>query len=52
MEILGKPSGVTLRQHTDNVLAEGDYIASALPISFEKYLTAALASLIAFTTTG
>ncbi len=38
MEILGKPSGITLRQHIDNVQAEGNYIASALPISFKKYL--------------
>lgn len=38
MEILGKPSGITLRQHTDNVQAEGNYLVSALPISFEKYL--------------
>ena len=38
MEDLGKPSGITLRQHTDNVLAEGVYLQFALPVSFEKYL--------------
>jgi CRISPR-associated endonuclease/helicase Cas3 len=38
MEILGKPSGITLRQHTDNVLAEGKYIETALPMSFDKYI--------------
>jgi len=38
MEILGKPSGITLRQHTDNVLAEGEYVIHSFPFSFEKYL--------------
>ncbi|HQV67111.1 MAG TPA: CRISPR-associated helicase Cas3' [Saprospiraceae bacterium] len=35
---LGKPSGITLWQHTNNVLAEGEYIIFSFPFSFEKYL--------------
>lgn len=37
-EILGKPSGITLQQHTDNVLAEADYVIASFPLAFEKYL--------------
>ncbi|HRN46533.1 MAG TPA: HD domain-containing protein, partial [Niabella sp.] len=37
MEILGKPSGISLEQHVKNVLAEGNYLMDSFPISFEKY---------------
>lgn len=37
MEDLAKPSGVTLRQHIENVLAEGNDIRTCSPLTFEKY---------------
>ncbi|MBW7941323.1 MAG: CRISPR-associated helicase Cas3' [Candidatus Kuenenia stuttgartiensis] len=37
MEILGKPSGISLEQHVKNVLAEGQYLMESFPISFDKY---------------
>jgi len=36
-EILGKPSGITLQQHIENVLAEGVYLLESFPLAFEKY---------------
>lgn len=35
---LAKPSGITLKHHIQNVLAEGAYIHDSLPFSFKKYL--------------
>ncbi|MCO6461675.1 MAG: CRISPR-associated helicase Cas3' [Saprospiraceae bacterium] len=37
MEFLAKPYGVTLREHIDNVMKEGNSIIKAFPFSFEKY---------------
>lgn len=37
MEILGKPSGISLEQHVKNVLLEGNYLMDSFRISFEKY---------------
>ena len=36
-KILAKPSGVTLKEHTANVMAEGKYIEQSLPVLFQKY---------------
>lgn len=38
MEELAKPSGITLQQHIQNVSAEGNYLNSCFPLTFEKYL--------------
>lgn len=37
MEILAKPSGITLQEHVNNVLEEGSYIQKSFPITFQKY---------------
>lgn len=37
MEFLAKPYGVTLAQHIENVLKQGNYIFQSFPLSFEKY---------------
>lgn len=46
MEILGKPSGITLRQHTDNVAAEGNTIKQKFSVSIEKYIRLTNADLL------
>ncbi|MCO5237393.1 MAG: CRISPR-associated helicase Cas3' [Chitinophagaceae bacterium] len=38
MGILAKPSGITLQEHVNHVLEEGNYIKQSFLISFEKYL--------------
>lgn len=37
MEFLAKPYGITLTQHVENVLKEGDFIIQSFPFSFAKY---------------
>lgn len=37
MEILAKPSGITLQEHVKHVLEEGNYIQESFSISFQKY---------------
>lgn len=36
-ETLAKPSGITLKQHCQNVMSEGIYVESVLSVVFEKY---------------
>lgn len=35
--LLAKSSGITLQQHIDNVIAEGNYIIESFPITMQKY---------------
>lgn len=37
MNLLAKPSGITLQEHVANVLEEGSYIQESFPITFKKY---------------
>ncbi len=37
MNLLAKPSGITLQEHVNNVLEEGSYIQKSFPITFKKY---------------
>ncbi len=35
--LLAKSSGVTLQEHTDNVIAQGNYIIESFPFTMQKY---------------
>ena len=37
MNLLAKPSGITLQEHLNDVLKEGSYIQKSFPITFKKY---------------
>src|SRR5690554_731540 len=37
MNLLAKPSGITLQEHVNDVLEEGSYIQKSFPITFKKY---------------
>jgi CRISPR-associated endonuclease/helicase Cas3 len=37
--LLAKSSGVTLQQHTDNVVEQGNYIIESFPFTMQKYQT-------------
>ena len=36
--VLAKPSGITLKQHRENVISEGELLAQYHPFTFQKYL--------------